>query len=60
MQSHSATITFSIMASLTPNGLLTPKRYKRYSKIHRKYYFVKLQTHISQDLLFIGCGIFLK
>ena len=57
MQSYSATITYSIVASLTHNGLLTPKGYKFYNKIHKKYYFVKLRTHFSQDLLFIGCGI---
>ena len=58
MQSYSATITCSIMASLTPTGLLSPKEYKFYNKIHIKCYFVQLQTHFSQDLLFIGCDIF--
>ena len=28
--------------------------------MHIKYYFVKLQTTFSQELLSIGCGIFLK
>ena len=35
-----------------------PKGYKFYNKIHVKCYFVKLQTHFSQDLFFIGCDIF--
>ena len=60
MQYYSATITCSIVASLVPNDLLTPKRYKSYNTIHIKSYFVKLQTHFSQDLLFIGCDIFLQ
>ena len=58
MQSYSATITFSIVVSLSPTSLLTPKGYKLYNKIHIKCYFVKLETHFSQDLLFIGCDIF--
>ena len=56
--SYSITITCSIVASSTPKSLLTPKRYKFYRKIHTKYYFVKLQNHFTQDLLFIGCDIF--
>ena len=34
------------------------KRYKFYEKIHIKCYFVKLQSHFYQNLLFIGCGLF--
>ena len=34
MQSYSATITCSIVASLVRNGLLTSKVYKLYNKIH--------------------------
>ena len=58
MQSYSVTITCSIVASLTPNGLLTLKRYKLYNKIQIKFYFVKLQTRFSQYLFFTGCHIF--
>ena len=58
MQSYSFTITCSIVTSLPPNGLLTPNEYKFYNKIFVKYYFAKLQTHFSQDILFIGCDIF--
>ena len=45
-------------ASLAPNGLLTPKGYKCYKKIHKECYFVKLQTNFSQVLLFISCDVF--
>ena len=58
MQSYSATIACSIVASLTANSLLTPKGYKSYNKIHIKCYFVKLQTYFYQDLLLTGCDIF--
>ena len=58
MQSYAATITCSIVAALAPNCLLTPSGYKFLIKIHIKSYFVKLQTHFSQDLIFIGCDIF--
>ena len=58
MRSYSATITCSIMASLTPNGLLYPKGYKFYKKIHMKCYLTKHQIHFSRDLLLIGCDIF--
>ena len=58
MKSYSVTITCSIVALLTPNGLLTPKGYTFYNKIHVKCYFVKLQTNFSQDLLLIGLGHF--
>ena len=34
MQFYSATITCTIVASLTPKGLLIPKRYKFRNKIH--------------------------
>ena len=46
------------MASLAPHSLLTPRGHKVYNKIHIKCYFVKLQTHFSQDLLLFGCDIF--
>ena len=55
MLSCSATITYSILASLALNGLLTLEGYTFYKKIHIKCYFVKLQIHFSQDLLFIDC-----
>ena len=58
MQFYSGTIICSIVASLASNGLLTPKGYKFYIKTHIKCYFVKLQTHFCQDLLFIGRDIF--
>ena len=58
MESYSATITCSIVSSLIPNGLLTPKDYACFNKIHIKCFFVKVQNHFSQDLLFIGCDIF--
>ena len=58
MQSYSATITCSIVVSLTVHDLLTPKGYTFYNEIHIKCYFVKLQTYFSQDLLLIGCDIF--
>ena len=58
MQSYSGIITCSIVASLVPNGFLTPNGLKFYNKIHINCYFVKLQTLFSQDLLFIGCDIF--
>ena len=62
MKSGSATITFSIVAFLTPNDLLTPKGYKFYNKIYIyiKCYFVKLEAQFSQNLLSIGCDIFLQ
>ena len=34
------------------------KRYKFYEKIHIKCYFVKLQSHFYQNLLFIGYDLF--
>ena len=34
------------------------KRYKFYEKIHIKCYFVKLQSHFYQNLLFLGCDLF--
>ena len=58
MQSYSATFTCSIVAPLAPDDLLTPNGYELFNKIHTKCYFVKLQTHFSQDLLFIGYDIF--
>ena len=58
MQSYSDNTPSSIVASLVPHDLLTPKGYKFYNKIHIKCYFVKIQTHFSQDLLFISCDIF--
>ena len=58
MQPYSATISCSVVTSLAPYDLLTPKEQKFYHKIHMKCYFVKLQNHFSQDLLFIGCDIF--
>ena len=60
MRSYSAIITCSIVASLAPVGVLIPIWYKFYNKIRIKCYFVKLQNHFSQDLLFVGCDIFLK
>ena len=60
MPSYSATIICSRMASLAPHGLLTPGGFNFYNKIHIKYFFAKLQTHFSQDVLFIGCEIFLQ
>ena len=58
MQSPSAIINCFIMTTFAPHGLLTPKGFTFYNKIHIKFCFVKLQTHFSQDLLFIGCDIF--
>ena len=58
MQSYSSAITFPTVASLTPNGLLTPEGYKFDNKIYINCYFVKFQTHFSKDLLLIGCDIF--
>ena len=54
MQSHSTTITCYILTTLA----LTPKGHTFYIKIHIKCYFVKLQTHSLEDLLFIGLDIF--
>ena len=58
IQPFSATITCSVVVSLTPNDLLIPKGYKFYNKTHIKCCFVKLQTHLFQDQLFIGCDIY--
>ena len=60
MQFYSATLSCSIMTSLAPNNLSTPKGYKFYNKIHIKWHFVKLQRHFFQDLFLIGCNIFLQ
>ena len=54
MQSYSATITCTIVASFAPHGLITPKVYILWQNTY-KCYFVELQTHFSQDLQFIGC-----
>ena len=54
MQSYSATITCSRVASLTPKRLLTPKRYKFHNKIHVS----AIWTRFSKKQPFIGCDIF--
>ena len=55
MQSYAATITCSIVVSLTPNGILITKGHKFYNKIHIKWYFVKLFTDcdISPQVMII-------
>ena len=58
MQSHSAITNFFIITTFTPHGLLTPTGFTFYNKIYIKSYFVKLQTHFSQEVLFISCDIF--
>ena len=55
MQSYSATITCCIVASLAPNGLLTPKGTNFIIKCIQN---AERQIHFSQDLLLIGCDIF--
>ena len=59
MQPYFALITLS-QNGLT--GLSWPLNSKRvqslYNKIHTKCYFKKIQTHFSQDTVFIGCDMF--
>ena len=60
MQSYSAIIICSIVASLAPNDLLTPNGYKFYDKILVKYYFVKIQTHFFRIYFSLVVTFFLK
>ena len=52
------------MALLAPHGFLYEERFGFFKKYKMLFYInvefrvLKLQTHFSQDVLFIGCNIF--
>ena len=56
MQSYSATISCSRIISWVPHGVLTPKGFNVYNKIHIKFYFARLETHFSQNVLLQHCS----
>ena len=58
MQSYSATITCFIVTTYIPHGLFNSKLLHILQQNTYKMLFCELQTHFSQDLLFLGCDIF--